>query len=307
MNNIELLKKIDEIEDSTSIYLLETLSDTAGFFSSEKKLLFIIRDVSNIGFEGIDTDYLRLQTHIKIHGVKNDQTFEDGYYNIIMYKGDLAESNCDAFVKLCRVYTQKAEDLDFKEFFYSLIALFQLPSEQAYINAVGLYGELKFMQYVKESFGKDISICWHKRGSYSKYDFANENCCMEVKTTTSEERDVLIKHNQIFGNHRCVLVAVNCDRFESGETLEEVVTNMQNDPLFFNGIDFQINLMKELKRISMDDYQNVRFDVLSIKLFDSVDINPFEDIPEYISKLTYRMELTQCDEMKPDSAKELFE
>ena len=283
IENIKL--QIESIADISSIYLIEILSDNAGFFVNDKKLLYIAKDKYGYPYEGIETDYLKLQTHVRICAVKNNQTFEDGYYNVIIYKGNLDDSNLTSFIQLCSIHAHNEEDLNFKDFFYSLIALFQLPAKQAFKNAVGLYGELKFMQYAKRQVNVDISKSWHRGGSYSQYDFSNGEQCIEIKTTLSDNLDVIIKHSQIFGDHPCILVAMNCEQYDNGETIEEVISSMFNDSTAFKGMNFSINLAKELKRVSMKDVKEIRFGIRQIQFFKAADINPFPKV----DRLSYTM------------------
>lgn len=141
--DVEHIKsQIKSITDTSSIYLLEALTEATGFFANDGRLLYISKDIYGYPYEGIETDYLKLQTHVRISSVKNNQTFSDDYYNVIIYKGNLDDSNISSFIQLCTIHANNSDDLNFKEFFYSLIALFQLPAEQAFKNAVGLYGEL---------------------------------------------------------------------------------------------------------------------------------------------------------------------
>ena len=272
--DVENIKtQIESITDASSIYLLEALTETAGFFANDGKLLYIAKDIYGYPYEGIETDYLKLQTHVRISSVKNNQTFSDDYYNVIIYKGNLDDSNISSFIQLCTIHANNSDDLNFKEFFYSLIALFQLPAEQAFNNVVGLYGELKFMQYAKECTHVDISTSWHKSGSYSQYDFSNGESSIEIKTTMSDNSEITIKHQQIFGDHPCTLVAINCEQYENGETIEEVIAAMYADPDAFNGMNFSINLAKELKRVSIVDVKEIRFGVRHIQFFAAENIN----------------------------------
>lgn len=291
INNLK--KQIESISDTSSIYLVEALNDTAGFFANNGKLLYMAKDIYGYINEGIETDYLKLQTHIRITAVKNNQTFKDDYYNIIIYKGDLDDLNVSSFVHLCSIHSNNFEDVNFRTFFYSLIALFQLPTEQNFKNAVGLYGELKFMQYAKGRRNIDISNSWHRSGSYSQYDFSNGESSVEIKTTMSDSSEVAIKHEQIFGERPCTLVVINCEQYENGETIEEVISAMYAEPDSFNGMNFSINLAKELKRVSMNDIKEVRFVVRKILFFASTDINPFPSIPDVVSKIGYQLDISE--------------
>lgn len=293
MNAIEIKHLIESITDTVGIYLLAPLSATSGFFTNAGKLLYVAKDIYNYLYESIETEYLKLQTHVRISAVKNNQTFEDDYYNIIIYKGSLTDRNLDSFIQLCTVHTNNSDDLNFKDFFYSLITLFQLPAEQAFKNAVGLYGELKFMQYAKEQRNIDISNSWHRSGSYAQYDFSNGEKNLEIKTTLSDNSTVTIKHQQIFGDHPCYLVVIDCMQYENGETIEEIINSMYADSLFFNGMNFSINLAKELKRVSIKDVKELRFSARKIQFFDSDYINPFSTVPEAVSKLNYSLDISE--------------
>lgn len=297
MDICSIVNAIETIEDESSIYLINPISKTAGFFTYQKCLLYVVKDTNNYTYEAIETEFLQLQTHVHIRAVENDQTFKDDEYNIITYKNKLNDSNLESFVQLCIAHANNMDEIKFKEFFYSLISLFQLPSEQSFKNAIGLYGELKFMQFAVERYNHDISNSWHKRGSYSQYDFSNEEMSIEVKSTTSEQRSIAIKHQQIFGEHPCWLAIVICERYENGETIEEVISDMCRDMKSYKSINFSINLAKELKRVSANDVKETRFSVCEIQLFDTKKINPFGTVPDTIDNLEYRLDLSGKEEI----------
>lgn len=72
---------------------------------------------------------------------------------------------------------------------------------------------------------------------------------------------------------------------------------MYHNPTAFNGINFSINLAKELKRISMQDVKRMHFGVRKIRFYNVEDINPLPIIPDNVSRLTYRMDLSGLEEM----------
>lgn len=306
MDASTLIDLMNSINDEKSIYLLKSLSATEGFFTNAKKLLYVVKDNYKYPSEEIETDYLRLQTHVRINSVKNDQSFSDGYYNIIIYEGDCVDVNLNSFIQLCSIHTAHAQELNFKEFFYSLIALFQLPTEQGFTNALGLYGELKVMQYVKKHYNKDISNLWHQKGPYSQFDFSNGKNSMEVKTTLLENTEVMIKHQQVFGGHPCHIIIVACEQYENGETIEEVIDSMYRDKSAFKNMNFNINLAKELKRISIKEAKELRFILHHICVYDAVQINPFPLIPENVSKLVYTLDTSELLELSDPEIKKLI-
>lgn len=292
MNINELATQIESNDDPSGLYLLCPLSEDSGFFTSEKKLLYISRDSDIYPHQEIETDYLTLQTHVSIKAVENNQTFSDGEYNIIVYKGTLSESSAASFAELCAVHANNKAQLGFRDFFYSLILLFQLPSEQGFKNAIGLYGELKLMQMVYNRTGKDISEKWHRSGSQSKYDFSNGENNIEVKCTTSGESMITIKHTQIFNDHPCYLAVVYCELYNNGQTIDDVVSEMQMNTTAFKNLNFCINLAKEMKRISSQEATELRFSVTDVQFFLNTNVNPFPELPESVSDIVYKLDLS---------------
>lgn len=306
MTTENLIKLMDEMESSDGIYLLDSLSEDSGFFTSAGKLLYMVRDSYSYLSEGIDTEYLSLQTHIRINSVRNNQTFKDGDYNIIIFKGKKDDSNLEYFIKLCSVYTQSMHELDFKDFFYSLISIFQLPATQNYLNVLGLYGELKIIQLAAEK-NVDLAKSWHKNGSYSRFDFSCNGTNLEVKTTVADDLSVTIKHKQLFEISECFLLIVNCDEAEDGETLKELIEAIYKNSIVTNDIEFNINLAKELKRIAYQDYTNVRLKLQWIKIFNASEINPFPVVPDNVESLTYKLDTSEFSESLQKSFTDLLQ
>ena len=299
-----LLELFKSIPKNDNLYLLTALSDSAGLFASAGRIIYFVQDTDSLHFECIDTEYLSLSTHIPIHAVENDASFQDGFYNLISYKGCFDNDIFVAFIKLCTVHAKDAASLNFKEFFYSLISLFQLPAEQSFKNALGLYGELKLMEYVYCQFGIDISALWHKSGSYSKTDFSLSKGAIEVKSVLSPELTVKIKHSQIFNDYPCVLVVANCEKCDSGETIEQLISTFATLPNAFNGINYAINLEKELKRISPADVTETKFSLIALSFFNSSIINPFFSVPFNVKELKYSLDLSDDEQLEQH---ELFE
>ena len=301
----DIVSKIEQTYEDGDLYLIEVLSRDSGFFVLDKKIIFVERDMDNFQMESIDTEYLQLQTHVKVRGVKNNQSFEEDYYNLIMYKNS-DEKNMTSFVKLCRIYCKNEENVSFKSFFYSLISLFQLPTEQSFKNVLGLFGELKLMQTVWEDYRVDLSKCWHKAGVNSKYDFSNGNECIEVKTTSLGKKGITIKHEQIFGGAECFLATVICEKSEVGESVEEVVNRLFKYESAFANLNFSINIEKELKRISPNDYSEKKFVLNNIMLFNAKEINPFSEVPDNINGLSYDLELDEQKSLNDDEKSDVI-
>ena len=298
MDGLKIVKALDNIKDKDTLYLIEPITEKTGFFSQDGKLIFIVKDEAGLRPEGIDTEYLKLQTHIKLSSVKNFQTFEDGYYNLIVFNAETSNENIFDFINLCEIYARNEEELSFRDFFYTLISIFQLPSEKMYLNAIGLYGELKFMEYCAKEMDSDISQYWHRNGELSKYDFSNGDNFIEIKSTSTGSDIVTIKHNQIFEVSEGYLVLVSAYLDDTGETIDELIERMQDEKNYFNNINFNVNLTKELKRISESDCKTVRFVLNEIKIYNTNEINPFDNIPVEVKELNYRYDMSGCIELE---------
>ena len=298
MDGLKIVKALDNIKDKDTLYLIEPITEKTGFFSQDGKLIFIVKDEAGLRPEGIDTEYLKLQTHIKLSSVKNFQTFEDGYYNLIVFNAETSNENIFDFINLCEIYARNEEELSFRDFFYTLISIFQLPSEKMYLNAIGLYGELKFMEYCAKEIDLDISTYWHRNGELSKYDFSNGDNFIEIKSTSNGSEIATIKHKQIFEVSDGYLVLVSTYTDDTGETIDELIESMHKEEKYFKNINFNATLTKELKRVSKVDCQTMRFVVNEIKMFNTKDIDPFDNIPVGITELNYKYDLSECIEIE---------
>lgn len=306
MDGLKIVNALDNIEDTDALYLIEPITEKTGFFSSEGKLIFIAKDKANLTSEGIDTEYLKLQTHIRLRAVKNYQTFKDGFYNSIIFNAESSNDNIFDFINLCEIYAENEEELSFRDFFYTLISIFQLPSQKNYLNAIGLYGELKFMEYCAKEMHLDISPYWHRKGELSKYDFSNGDNFIEIKSNSNGSDFATIKHKQIFEVSDGYLFLVSANIDDTGETIDELIERMQVEKNYFNNINFNVNLTKELKRISEIDCQTVRFVVNEIKMFNTKDINPFDNVPVGIKELQYKYDLSECIEIEKEEVIDLL-
>ena len=306
MDGLKIVNALDNIEDTDALYLIEPITEKTGFFSSEGKLIFIAKDKANLTSEGIDTEYLKLQTHIRLRAVKNYQTFKDGFYNSIIFNAESSNDNIFDFINLCEIYAENEEELSFRDFFYTLISIFQKKKKKNYLNAIGLYGELKFMEYCAKEMHLDISPYWHRKGELSKYDFSNGDNFIEIKSNSNGSDFATIKHKQIFEVSDGYLVLVSANIDDTGETIDELIERMQVEKNYFNNINFNVNLTKELKRISEIDCQTVRFVVNEIKMFNTKDINPFDNVPVGIKELQYKYDLSECIEIEKEEVIDLL-
>lgn len=277
-----------------AIYLVEKLSENTGFFVTNGHLLYLVYNFENIAHKSMQTDYLLLNTDVEIHSFKNNQMFPSGKYNVLDFlptdKG-YDENNLDSFINLCVSHTELMEAKSFVKFFFSLSELFQDPKSQEYKNLVGFFGELSFLKFLCENTSLDLSDRWHKGGSKDKYEITLETKNLEIKTTAAIDEEVTIKHSQLFNADQNYLVVVCIEESSAGETLNHLIDSMQKDPHHYNNYNFALNVERERKRVSPVDAERKFFSVKAITIYNAKDIDPFGELPENISQLTYKLDL----------------
>lgn len=307
---ISTLEQIKNIPKDTSLYLLEKLSEKAGFFASNGDIVYIVRNEESCSPLHITTDRLCLITDVEISAATISSTsFSEGHYNLLKYtliKEKEAVNDLDSFISLCATHARHIEGLGFVQFFESLISMFQLPREQEYKSLLGLWGELFFMKKISELYGLDISNYWQTGGTYSKYDFTLPNCNIDSKTTKNN-RIFEIKHEQLFAapddNYLCALTLVDDN---SGLSLNDLICELHSNPSICNTLHFELTLERERRKVSPKEAAELRFSVKDWGVYKAAQINVFEYVPEEILKLTYNLDLSCKEKKKNAELKNLF-
>jgi hypothetical protein len=289
-----------------SIYLIDKLSDISGFFMVKGHLLYMVYNSEETSHKNLSTEYLKLNTNIDIVSVKNDQKFKTGKYNlleIIPVANEYPDELLSSFINLCISHTTYMNAKNFVSFFYSLISLFQTPKEQNYKNLVGFIGELFLLKSFAEDYDFDISDYWHTYGSSDNYDIVLPKCNIEIKTTSSEDELITIKHIQIFNTENNYLASIIINEDNSGMSLNELINNMLSNHKCFNSFNFSLNIEKEKMRVSPVDAETKRFILKGISIYRAETINPFKNIPDEISNLSYKMSLMDKPQVNIDELK----
>jgi putative uncharacterized protein MYPE9810 len=289
-----------------SIYLIDKLSDISGFFMVKGHLLYMVYNSEETSHQNLSTEYLKLNTNIDIVSVKNDQKFKTGKYNlleIIPVANEYPDELLSSFINLCISHTTYMNAKNFVSFFYSLISLFQTPKEQNYKNLVGFIGELFLLKSFAEDYDFDISDYWHTYGSSDNYDIVLPKCNIEIKTTSSEDELITIKHIQIFNTENNYLASIIINEDNSGMSLNELINNMLSNHKCFNSFNFSLNIEKEKMRVSPVDAETKRFILKGISIYRAETINPFKNIPDEISNLSYKMSLMDKPQVNIDELK----
>ena len=289
---------VDSLKDcqcNGKIYLICKITDISGFFMVNQKLLYMVLNQENCESQNINTEYLSLNTNVKVFSVEHSQQFSSGRYNIIEYRiiyEKIVMSDLEAFVELCVAHSKYMKGKGFSQYFYSLINIFQFPQEQSFKNLIGLFGELVFIKEVYKEVKVDLSTLWHTKGESSKYDFVLPDFNVEVKSTLSNNLMVTLKHNQLFNGDKNYLAVIMVEENNAGISLNELISEMVEDVNYGNNYNFVLNLEKEKRRISPVDSIRKKLSVKGIYIFNSKEINPFEKVPTEISNLKYSLDLS---------------
>lgn len=292
----QLLSKIRSVPKDNTLYLLEKFPCETGLFASNGNVLYMVRNDEHCASMNVKTDFLNLDTNIFVSAFNQSvSSFENGYYNSVeleLSESSDIEANLSAFVNLCLAHSIYMRGKDFISFFDSLVSLFQLPREQHFKNLVGLMGELLLIEYVYQNFKEDISLYWHNEGSSSRLDFTCPYANFEVKTTPTDSLSFTIKHDQLFVNsENNFLIALVIEENNTGRTLDELITNLLQDPIICNSMSFSVNIEKEKRRISPSEIKSRRFVLKRIGVYRATEINPFNTIPDCVENLSYRLNL----------------
>ena len=271
-----------------------------------KHLLYMVYNKENETHHSLVTEFLQLNTNVDITAIRNNQQFQSGKYNIIEIlpiEGRYDEANLESFINLCVAHTNYMEATAFVKFFYSLVNLFQYPKEQSFANLIGFFGELIFLQYVSEVLDMDLSDRWHLSSSTDKYDISLDSCNLEIKTTSAGNELITIKHAQLFNKDKNYLVAVLIEENNKGITLKALLDEMQNHAKHFKSLKFALNIEKEKKRISPIDAETKKFILRDVTIYAAEEINPFPNIPDNVSSISYRLDLSEASAINIETLK----
>lgn len=291
----EIIKQLENLPMDDSVYLIQGLTDNSGIFGLNGNLVYMVKNIEKLGFTRIDTEYLALRTHVNIIPMGSNSKFEEGYYNTLVYNEKSNNDNIETFIRLCQIHSENILEIGFLKFFHSLVKLFQLPREQQFKNLLGFYGELKFIEWVYENYKSNISLKWHIGDSYDKYDFVFTEANFEVKTITCKEKIVTIKHNQIFNGDNNFLILIMIENNNSGETLIDLIKRLKSCYPFSKNYFFNLNIERELKRVSVKEAETRRFKLQKIEAFKVDNMETIINIPDCISELKYKYNLDGID------------
>lgn len=290
----QVINSINEFEEN-KLYFLYKINDCSGFLYGNGKVYFINKSTDSIE-KKINTQFLLMSTNVFLDTVERNPSFKRGYYDMLLYKGEIKDEYFKSFIELCCMYIKSNSSITFTEFFNSLLEIFETTNETNFLNAIGLFGELSFIKYIYEKY--QILLCnqWHNNlGSIDKYDFSFEHFNIEVKTTLKDGMCFNIKHSQIFNNKNNYIAVINITNDNSGQSLSDIYDYFKNNSIFSNNFPFMMNLEKEKHKVNSDIFENHKFELVRVKFFNSKEIATITNIPSCIHSVSYMYDFSEKD------------
>lgn len=288
--------------DATKLYLVENINNEYGIFVYDSKIVFVaVSYDTEPNF--IETEYVSFKQHVYMNNVINHPSFEKGFYDVLIFNGDL-ESDCfDSFYRLCSTFPLSYCSMPFKNFFYDLIELLSIPSEKKYQNLIGLMGELFLIKKTFESRNIILSDSWHITGqSTDKYDFVFDEKNIEVKTTSNDSMSFVIKHKKIFNEKNNYICLVKITPDNSGVSLNDLIQYFSSIDAFASNIKFMFALEREINKTNKSQRDN-SFSLVEINFFCNKNLTTINNIPDCITKLEYTYNFSNLEGISFDNFK----
>ena len=284
-----IIDEIDEHPHDGRFYLLEELTDQAGFFVVDGLPVYGVLASGHKPTAPVRTALLELNTGIDLLPIRKGEETTVQTFDLIRMTIIPDQREADAFFTLCRDHAKGGSGLTLREFFFAASKLFRQKSAQGRRNAVGLFGELTVMD-LGSKHGVDLSGSWQKVGIESKYDFSLDEFNIEVKTTTRHEMIAMIKHAQLFKEDRNILCFCRIEKSPTGTTLSELAQRLKDGSACFTTLESRLALARELLAIE-DAELETPYKLVGITFYECGDINPFPDILNRVATLSYEYDL----------------
>lgn len=284
------IDEIDEYPRDGRFYLLEEITDRAGFFVVDGLPVYGVLAGKRKQTAPVRTALLELNTGIDLLPIRKGEEATVQTFDLIRMTIIPDQREADAFFTLCRDHAKGGSDLTLREFFFAASKLFRQKSAQGRRNAIGLFGELTVID-LGSKHGIDLSENWQKVGAKSKYDFSLDEFNIEVKTTTRHEMIALIKHAQLFNEDKNILCFCRIEKSPVGTTLNELAQRLKDSNLCFTTLESRLALAGELLIIEDKDLETP-YKLVGITFYDCEDINPFLEVSDRVSALSYEYDLS---------------
>lgn len=284
-----IIDEIDEYPRDGRFYLLEEITDQAGFFVVDGLPVYGVLAGRNQSTVPVRTALLELNTGIELLPIRKGEEMTVQTFDLIRMTATPVQREVDAFFTLCRDHAKGGSGLTLREFFFAASRLFRQKSAQGRRNAIGLFGELTVMD-LWSKHGVDLSGTWQKVGTESKYDFSLDEFNIEVKTTTRHDMIALIRHSQLFNEDKNILCFCRIEKSPAGTTLNELAWRLKNGNVCFTTLESRLALARELLAIEDVDLETP-YKLVGITLYECKDINPFIKVSDRVATLSYEYDL----------------
>ena len=237
----------------------------------------LLKSKDGLRTQQVKTDYIVLKTNVEI---ADEKQVSLGYFHVIKCTSDDMSVNRQ-FERVClAIFNKACEEITTDtiiDFFQDLQRLFETSSEKdTHTLQIGVYGEMAFLKYCFLNGRADIANKWHS-DFYNKHDIElSKSLRMEIKTTGSERRIHLFKHNQLVKTGIDVLVcSIMIEECEVGENIYELMNEVQ---LQLTNTSTIMLIEKLKKRCGLSD-ENTGIICEETGVIDSIRIYRAEDVP----------------------------
>ena len=294
MNKLnEIIEK--QTFEKNKLYLLLKPSLEYGFFYQNGIVYFAAKSTSGSAKESVQTAYLDMNLGVYITSDSEQCSFETGNYDMLAFKDRLDSPEFDVFFNICCSYSQSPAEMEFSEFFSSLVELFKKTKEGSQKNLIGLIGELIFIKRLNDDYGINVSENWHLSGSNGKFDFSFPQFNIEIKTSTNGNMTFLLKHEQIFNNQKNYICVISIIETGEGDSLKTLVEYFSNNDPFKNNVKFQIAIQRELLKVTEKKDKERKFVLDTIDVFDCSKLKTIGQIPGCIGNIQYEYNFSEVD------------
>ncbi len=288
---IDDLDKFKQYPLDSLVYVVRRLNSECFFFTCDSRIIYAVvaDDFPDEVCTPVKTDYLELFLNVELQPVDATNAAIDlKKYDFVQVELETTDREKIAFLNMCEEHARTHHDQGIGSFFNTLCLLFSSTEEKSKHKAIGLFGELSLIQVFHDR-RIDISKRWQLNGVRTKYDFSFANANIEVKTTTKREQLVRLKHDQLFNGDHNYLALIHIEESPSGVSVDELAKRSKDDSICFQGMRERMVLERELLGIRDEDLR-IPYSVIEFSLFESVDLNPFDDeVPQCVTRLEYTL------------------
>lgn len=293
---IEFISAYDKNNDDGYLHIIEKYNNYNGFFYQGGTLVFVTEVLFDEKKTITETKYMTLKTNFKLEKISNNRTseFKEGRYNFIYFNGINEYHLTRSFINLCDYYYKNRQTIPLDTFILELSKLFTENLIEEKLDEIGLFGELYFLYYLYEKYKIDLSKGWNIKGKYSKLDFTLKNINLEVKTTTSYDNVIKLKHDQLFNSEQNYLCIIKIKENNYGMSIGELINEIK-DTLLSKNIEFILKLEKILINYSISDE---KYKSTNIYIYDSKKLVTFPYFSENIKNIVYDYDFSDISSLK---------